>query len=174
MKRRGFTIVELIITITIMGILLTLAVVNVGTTQAKSRDEARKADIEAIASNLESFFATGTDNSTIFARYPSMELVGTAPTIIASLRDANINSFLPPGTNDVTLTFLASTNAGTLPGIQTTTGVTPQPTKDSYVYQPIKTDGSICLAGETDCRKFNLFYRLESDMTVYKVTSKNQ
>lgn len=40
MERRGFTIVELIITITIMGILLTLAVVNVGTTQLNARDYA--------------------------------------------------------------------------------------------------------------------------------------
>ncbi|HEY8886049.1 MAG TPA: type II secretion system protein [Candidatus Microsaccharimonas sp.] len=174
MTRRGFTIVELIITITIMGILLTLAVVNVGTTQAKARDDARKSDIESIASNLESFYISGTDNSTNFARYPSLGLTGPAANITTNLRDANLNSFLPPGTTDVSLTFLPSTNTGTLPSIQTTAGVLPQPTKDQYVYQPIKTDGSVCLAGDIDCRKYNLFYRLETDNTVYKWTSKNQ
>jgi len=174
MTRRGFTIVELIITITIMGILLTLAVVNVGTTQAKARDDSRKSDIESIAANLESYYVSGTDNSVNFARYPSVALVGTAANISLSLRDADINAFLPPGTTDVTQTFLASTNSGTAPAIQTTAGVLPQPTTSQYIYQPIKSDGSICAAGDIDCRKFNLFYRLESDNTVYKWTSKNQ
>lgn len=174
MTRRGFTIVELIITITIMGILLTLAVVNVGTTQVKARDDARKSDIESIASNLESFYISGTDNSTNFARYPSLGLIGNASVITASLRDANINSFLPPGTTDVTQTFLGSTNTGTSPSIQTTASVLPQPTKDQYVYQPIKSDGSVCQSSEIDCRKYNLFYRLETDNTVYRWTSKNQ
>lgn len=169
MTRRGFTIVELIITITIMGILLTLAVVNVGTTQAKARDDARKSDIESIASNLESFYISGTDNSTDFARYPSLGLIGNTTIIKTSLRDADINSFLPPGTTDVTQTFLAATNAD-----QTTTGVTPNPTKDQYVYQPIKSDGTLCMSGDIDCRKYNLFYRLETDNTVYRYTSKNQ
>ncbi|MDB5160412.1 MAG: putative Type secretion system protein [Candidatus Saccharibacteria bacterium] len=174
MTRRGFTIVELIITITIMGILLTLAVVNIGSTQMNARDEERKADIEAIASNLEAFYTGGTDGTVNFARYPSLGLIGPATTITTSLRDANIKSFLPPGTTDVTQTFLASTNAGSLPAIQTTAGVLPQPTKDQYVYQPIKSDGTLCASGDIDCRKFNLFYRLEADNTVYKVTSKNQ
>lgn len=174
MMRRGFTIVELIITITIMGILLTLAVVNVGTTQAKARDDKRRSDIESIASNLESFYNVATDNSTNFARYPSVALVGSQSTITADLRDADMKSFLPPGTSDVAQTFLASTNTGSAPNIQTPGGVLPQPTIAQYIYQPIKSDGSVCQSGEIDCRKFNLFYRLETDNMVYKVTSKNQ
>jgi prepilin-type N-terminal cleavage/methylation domain-containing protein len=174
MTRRGFTIVELIITITIMGILLTLAVVNVGTTQAKARDDSRKSDIESIASNLESFYIGGTDNSTVFQAYPSTSIAGgTAANITSYLRDADINSFLPPGTTNVAQTFLPSTNPGTSPSIQTTAGVLPLPTKDTYVYQPIASDGSVC-TGSTACRKYNLFYRLEADNTVYRYTSKNQ
>jgi len=174
MKRRGFTIVELIITITIMGILLTLAVVNVSSTQVKARDDERKSDIESIASNLESFYISGRDDSTNFARYPSIGVVGNQTTITNSLRDADIKSFLSPGTTDPTQTFIASTNTGSAPSIQTTAGVLPQPTINQYVYQPIKSDGSICIVGDIDCRKFNLFYRLESDNTVYRLTSKNQ
>jgi len=169
MIRRGFTIVELIITITIMGILLTLAVVNIGATQVNARDDQRKTDIEAIASNLEAFYVSGTDNSTSVGIYPSTDVTGSTTNITSTLRDATIASFLPPGTTDVALTFLPSTNTGTAPSIQTTTGVLPQPTKDQYVYQPIESDGSVCGSG-----KFNLFYYLESDASVHKVTSKNQ
>jgi len=172
--RRGFTIVELIITITIMGILLTLAVVNVSTTQVNARDDSRKSDIEAIASNLESYYIGGTDNSTVYHTYPSLSLIGNAANITSYLRDANINSFLTPGKTDVTQTFLGSTNAGSLPSIQTAAGVTPQPTADTYVYQPIASDGSVCQAGNTACRKFNLYYYLEGSHSVVKLTSKNQ
>ena len=172
MTRRGFTIVELIITITIMGILLTLAVVNVNSTQMNARDSERRADIESIATALESFYSIGTDGSTNFGRYPSTGLNNNTTAITKNLRDVDLKSFMAPGIDDPTLTFIASTNIGTEKSIQTTAGVSPQPTKDQYVYQPIQTDGGVC-AG-IDCRKFNLFYRLESDGIVYKVTSKNQ
>ena len=174
MTRRGFTIVELIITITIMGILLTLAVVNVSSTQLKARDDERKADIEAIANNLESFYATGTDSSTTFGRYPTVGMLSSEANIKAGLRDVDMKSFLPPGQTSVMASFLPSTNAGSAPSIQTTAGVLPQPTIDQYIFQPIDSSGSVCPVGSIDCRKFNLFYRLESDNSVQKVTSKNQ
>ena len=55
MKRRGFTIVELIIVITIMGTLLILGVVNLRGSQANSRDAERRTDIETIATHMETF-----------------------------------------------------------------------------------------------------------------------
>lgn len=174
MNRRGFTVVEMIITVTIMGILLLLAVVNVNTSQVKARDDERRTDVEAIAANLESFFNVGTNNSTFFGRYPSTGLIGSETTIKNSLRDADIEAFLAPGQTDVESSFIVSTNTGNASSIQTTAGVLPQPTISQYVYQPIKTDGSLCLPGDIDCRKFNIFYRLESDNVVYKITSKNQ
>lgn len=85
-----------------------------------------------------------------------------------------MQSFLAPGTTEVELSFIASTNVGNDASIQTTEGVLPQPTINQYVYQPIKTDGAVCVSGNIDCRKFNIFYRLESDDLVYKITSKNQ
>ena len=174
MKRRGFTIVELIITITIMGILLALAVVNVNATQEKARDDERRTDIESIANALESFYTTGTDASSNFARYPTTGLMDSYTSVRNNLRDIDDKSMLAPGTTDVMASFVKSTNTGSAPNIQTVAGVLPQPTKDQYVYQPIKSDGSVCISGNIDCRKFNLYYRLESDNTVYMVTSKNQ
>ena len=174
MTRRGFTIVELIITITIMGILLTLAVVNVNSTQIQARDTERKVDIESIANALEGYYLTGADGSVNLGRYPSTALADNVSTLNSNLRDIDLKSFTAPGVDDPMTTFIASTNTGNAKSIQTTAGVLPQPTKDQYVYQAIKTDGSICGAGVVDCRKFNLFYRLEGDNTVYKVTSKNQ
>lgn len=170
MKWRGFTVVELIITITIMGILLTLGVVNLNATQVNGRDAERKGDVEAVLSNLESFYRTGTDTSTTLGRYPSTIITGTTiENVRTILRDVDEKSLTAPNASSVATSFLAATNA-----TQTTAGVTPQPTIAQYVYQPLKSDGTLCTAEAQECRKFNLYYRLEADTTVYMVTSKNQ
>ena len=51
--RNGFTIVELVIVMTIMAILLALALVNISGSQVHGRDAKRKADAEAIAHGIE-------------------------------------------------------------------------------------------------------------------------
>ena len=168
-KRRGFTIVELIITITIMGILMILAVVNVNASQTRARDDERKADVAAIASALESYYRVGTSSSTSYNRYPATTITASDTAIRAALRDANLTSFMAPNQTTTTATFIAATNA-----VQTITGVTPQPTINQYVYQPLDSSGALCTLAATECRKYNLYYRLENDNGVYKVTSKNQ
>ncbi len=168
MYSRGFSIVELLIVITIMGVLLTLAVVNMNSAQVNARDTERKGDIESIALNLEAFYKTGIDTTTVFGRYPSTGLAGTTADITFSLRDADLKSFTPPGATGPDTGFLAATN-----NVQTTSGVLPQPTLSTYIYQPIRQNGSLC-DDYTYCQKFNLYYMLEADNTVYMVTSKNQ
>lgn len=98
--------------------------------------------------------------------YPSRSLASSGQ-IDVYLRDADLKSFTAPGQTDPYVTFVAATNA-----TQTTAGVLPQPTINQYVYQPIDTAGALC--GSTDCRKYNIYYRLEGDNTVHMVTSKNQ
>jgi len=169
MYRRGFSIIELLIVITIMGILLTLAVVNMHGAQVNARDTERKGDIESIALNLEAFYKTGIDSTTVFGRYPSTGLAGgSATSITSALRDADLKSFTPPGASSYTTGFLAATN-----NVQSTSGVLPQPTLNTYIYQPLRQDGTLC-NDYTYCQKFNLYYMLEADNTVYMVTSKNQ
>lgn len=49
MKKLGFTIVELIVTIAVIGILASITVVAYNGTQAKARDADRKSDLQNIA-----------------------------------------------------------------------------------------------------------------------------
>lgn len=169
MIRRGFTIVELIITITIMGILLTLAVVNLNTTQVNARDAERKGDIEAIQLNLEDFYKTDSDRGTYLGAYPNTQFNNSLSSIKQSLRDINTDNLTAPGSTDPMATFIDATN-----NIQTAAGVLPQPTIAQYVYQPIDIDGTTLCTSTNTCRKYNLYYRLESDNAVYMVTSKHQ
>jgi len=108
----------------------------------------------------------GPPISTTPGTYPALVLASES-LIATHVPDANIKSFTSPSDSSPTESFIPATN-----NIQTVAGVTPQPSTGQYVYQPINSNGQLCHA--YDCRKFNLFYRLEADNTVYMVTSKNQ
>ena len=169
MNRRGFTVVEIIITVTVMGILLLLAVVSLSATQVRARDDTRKTSVEAIATALEGYYSIRPNTTAEIGRYPATSQVDTPAEIQTSFPDATPDSFIAPGASDVTSSFIMATNTN-----QTTTGVTPQPTTAQYVYQPLASNNTLCTSSATNCRKFNLFYRLEGDNTVYRVESRNR
>ncbi|TAL14737.1 prepilin-type N-terminal cleavage/methylation domain-containing protein [Patescibacteria group bacterium] len=188
MDRRGYTIIELIIVIAIMGILITLAVVNLRGSQANARDTERRGDVASIALNLENFYANGTAGSSTFGRYVSTSIIGQETT---GLPDIDVRSLVAPGVNltpnangvSTSPTPDSSLIAATCSGVcvQTTAGVTPQPTTSTYVYQPLQADGTLCTNGTQDCRKFNIYFALENAApdcpapnNICMVTSKNQ
>lgn len=58
-RRRGFTVVELVVVMVIMGILLTLGMVSLSGSQANTRNIERSTDIDAIAKGLETRYIRG-------------------------------------------------------------------------------------------------------------------
>lgn len=178
-RRGGFTIVELIITITIMAILMTLAVVGLRGTQANGRDEDRKADIGNITRSLEAFYSSGRDDLATNGRYPGTNAIKNqlnTQTTYDFLPDIEQNSLRAPGiAPTANASLIVATNA-----TQTAAGILPKPTKDTYVYQPLYRNPStgawtLCVDHLTaECRKFNLYYTLETDSTVQMIMSKNQ
>ncbi len=74
----GFTIVEVIIVLVIIGILAVLIVNSLQNVQAKSRDSTRRTDIDNIAAALEACY---NDKSKCNGNYPSaLQLTDTSPT----------------------------------------------------------------------------------------------
>ena len=69
MRKRGFTVVELVIVITIIGILITLTSASLNNSIVNARDSERKADIKTIAVNLEKYY---NSNGGV---YPSTEII---------------------------------------------------------------------------------------------------
>src|SRR6476659_7471535 len=57
-KEKGFTIVELLIVIVVIGILATLVIVTFSGIQQRARDTQRQTDINAIQGHLEAYYAS--------------------------------------------------------------------------------------------------------------------
>lgn len=53
MRNRGFTFIELLVSVTIMAVMMAVAIVSYSNTNLRSRDAKRKADMETIRSALE-------------------------------------------------------------------------------------------------------------------------
>ena len=57
MKKNGFTMIELLVVVAIIGILAGIGIASYGSANKKARDGKRKADIESIRSALEMYKA---------------------------------------------------------------------------------------------------------------------
>lgn len=68
-KQRGFTLLELLVVISLIGLLITIGSVSYTTGQKKSRDARRKGDMRAIQNGFEQFYAENL-------RYPKSETEG--------------------------------------------------------------------------------------------------
>lgn len=184
MKRGGgFTLIELMITITIMVILMTLAVVNLLSSQANGRDKERQADMDTLARGLEVYYLSGNPiTNTPAGYYPGGQEVttaaGTTPPYSRFLEGVPQTSFEAPN-RDATNSFGVDPNYTT-----SAPGSNPDGSYDDtqartllatipYLYQPLKRDNTFC-ASFADCVKFNLYYLTEADNTLHKIRSKNQ
>ena len=84
MKKKGFTLVELMIVITVIAILSTIAVVSFTRVQKQARDTKRKSDIRALATALQAYY---TEKNQYVVQTPdeaNVTVLGTAlvPTYI--------------------------------------------------------------------------------------------
>lgn len=136
---RGFTIVELLIVIVVIGILATLVVTTYSGIQQKTRDTARKTDIAAIYGQVEAY---QTENG----RYPTLGNLNDA-----AFRTANLKGLDPAALQDPkgTAQTLADTAAANV---------------YSYVATPANCDNG---AGG-DCTGYTLTATLEAGGTFVK------
>lgn len=96
-KQKGFTIVELLIVIVVIGILATLVIVTFSGIQQRARDTQRQTDINALQGHMEAYFAQ-TGN------YPTLAMVTDA-----TWRAANMKGLDPEALNAPDGTAIAAT-----------------------------------------------------------------
>ena len=166
----GFTLIEVLITITVMVVLLILAVVSLGGTEARARDEERVTDMTILSQQLDNFYTTGSDTSTTVGRYPGTQDIDTEAELLALLRNIDPKILRAPTvqTSDVMSLVVATSNSKTTP-IATTI------TTSTYIYQPLTSSGTLCTAMTTgECRRFNLYYKLENNAALQILASEYQ
>ncbi len=186
-KRRGFTIVELVIVMVIMAILLGLGFVSLTRSQANARDAERDSDAGTIARGLETRYKEGNPNATSAAyaltpgSYPGgAEMAhiigfGSNSNIVYNsgnsgaygtdaLPGTSIASFSPPDVGTTAYNGFAIRCLAALPCSEgTVTVLNPLVTKDTYLYEPIDATGNVCNGDITNpCVRFNLYWRDES------------
>ena len=173
-RTSGFTLIEVLITVTVMVVLLILGVANVTSTEPLARDEERKTDASIIANFLETFYKTGIDTSPVIGEYPSTAEIDTETEALALLRGIDPKVLRAPTLNkSASINFVvATTNSTSSPSPAPTAARTAGAA--SYVYQPLTSTGALCTTTTQECRKFNLYYVLETDGSMQTIASKNR
>lgn len=165
-RRAGFTLIELLVTITIMVILLTLTTAVLTTYQANARDEERKTDVTMIAQQLEAYYETST--SVAASVYPPTNLMDTEAEITTTLPNLDPRGIRDPSTPTTSAPSLIVASSASTPSLASLNA------GKTYIYQPLDSANALCTSTAQECRKFKLYYTLETDATVKTITSKHQ
>lgn len=164
----GFTMVELIITIVIIGILAGIVVFTPKTFLVTARDEERSDDVSSIVRRLEQAYTSQDMGGPV---YPSTaELSADITGDTRTMSRISPEALQAPGGAANSIVMATSTSL-TAPAGATT------PTLTQYVYQPLTASGTLCTANPSasaPCVRFYFYYRKEADATLQLIKSVHQ
>jgi len=158
-SNKGFTIVELLIVIVVIGILALLVITTYSGIQAKARNSKRSSDIKSIQTNLEAFYTSS-------GYYPSRADMNTA-----SWRTTNMKSFDQNALKDPSSTTCdpATSTATTNPCLVAAAAA------KTYSYNVTDAADASCESDDTTCQKYTLTGTFEGTVNgKTTVTAQNQ
>lgn len=144
-KVRGFTIVELLIVIVVIGILAALVIVTYNGIQSKARDTERKTDVNALSSHLEAYFAQNAKYPTL-ANMNDNDTSNAASFVATNMKGLDREAFKDPNGADFNLAATAA----------------------SKVYAYAVTPANCDNGANGDCTKYVLTSTLEAGGTYVK------
>jgi len=136
----GFTVLELLILGVIAAILATLVAMTYSGVQVKNRNAARQANIDAIQSGLETYYAQAS-------KYPSLAELNDPAWRHSNLKKLADGDIADPLWNDKNKACVNENGS---------VAFAAQPSEDCYAYQSTTTDGSVCEAAEVICTQYTL------------------
>lgn len=155
MKRlkNGFTLIELIVVIAVIGILATISVLTYSSIRAHARDSQRSSNVTILSESLEKYYDQNGEYPGCSAMTKPVSTV-TSTTLPNTTPDVFTAPSAPDGTNSISCNSLTS---GSGP--------------DSFAYVG---DGSqTCLTGSS-CLQFTLQYREETSGNIISVQSRRR
>ena len=102
-KQRGFTIVELLIVIVVIGILAALVITTFTGIQQKARNTERQTDIKAIHGQVEAYYAQN-------GRYPTLANLNDSAWRAANMKGLDPEALKDPKGSAATLSDTAGAN----------------------------------------------------------------
>ncbi len=164
---KGFTLIEIIVVITIMSILGAIVFFVPSTFLRTTRDQERADDTASIARRLEQAFTAqeiGTPS------YPSTtQLLADVVGSTRTMKRLSQSVFRTPGASSNSVVAATSNSTTTPAGAGT-------PSISQYVYQPLvdsSSSAALC-TGTTICVRYFLYYRRESDNSIQVIKSLHQ
>jgi len=145
-KQQGFTIVELLIVIVVIGILAGLVITTYNGIQQKARNTERTTDLKTFQSQLEAYYANN-------GSYPGPDSLGSTSATNITFIQANMKGMDKETLRDPKATaghFELATTA----------------TNTEYGYAPTQDDGSACTTAAATCTKYTLTANQEGGSTI--------
>ena len=140
-KQQGFTIVELLIVIVVIGILAALVITTYTGIQAKARNSKRQTDVNSIQTQLEAYFAQN-------GHYPSLTDMNSSSWLSTNMKSLDTGALQDPQGSSQTL--VAS------------------PVAKSYSYAVTNSSSTSCESDDTTCAQYTLTATLEGGGTYAK------
>jgi prepilin-type N-terminal cleavage/methylation domain-containing protein len=147
-RNQGFTIVELLIVIVVIGILALLVITTYSGIQAKARNAKRQTDIASIQTQLEAFFSQN-------GYYPSLTDINSSTWRAANVKSLDANALVDPSN---------ATQSSTL--VDT-------PAAKSYAYHVTDSSGNSCETTDTNCAQYTLTATYEGSVNGATTYSKS-
>lgn len=140
----GFTIIELLVVVVIIGILSTLVITTYSGVQAKNRNSDRQASIDTIQGQLETYYAQ-------YSKYPTLDNLNDAVWRKANLKNLPATALQDPRWD--------AENTGCTTSKKSV--MTAKPATDCFAYQVTTPDGSPCDNQAVACAQYTLTAMLE-------------
>ncbi len=186
-QQRGYTIVEIIIVLALIGILVALAMAQFNNSQADARDKQLESQAKAVARGLEEYYRTGNPTYGIEpGKYPSTNEVRHASgENVADVGTQVTGGYLDTWLSGARLEAMAKlrviTTAGKTPendpNIRSSTPVGAI-TYEPLIFTPASGSDpdrfSFCTTKAALCSRFNIYYRTEKDGLIHTIRSERQ
>jgi len=140
-SQRGFTTIELVLILVVIGILAALVITTRAGVQQKERNGERQRDIKELRDGLEGYFAQNN-------RYPTFSDMNSDTWRQANLKSIESGVFRDPS--------------------NTSNDLSDKPTKHRYAYTVTSASGTACDDDKTPCTQYTLTATLEGGGTYSK------